>query len=98
MEKPINPTNIQPLFSRVLMKIYEKKVSIFIPEGAKDGSLKASQGEVIAVGESVLDLKPGDKVTWGKYAGVNIKCSGERYIMMNDEDVLGLLTGGYINE
>ena len=102
-----NPTGIKPLYNRIIVKRYEKEIRVFmpkkevlihIPTEAREGSLKASQGEIVAIGDTVEHLKPGDKVTWGKYAGVDIKHKSGSYVMMNDDDLLGVLDKGYLDD
>ena len=88
-----NDSGINPVFNRIVVKRKEvtTKTGIVLPDEAKN-SLKASQGEIIAVGESASDeFKTGQKIIWGKYAGVEVKRNGEVYLCMNDEDVIGLI-------
>jgi chaperonin GroES len=72
---------------------------IIIPETAKD---KPQEGEVIAVGKGKiseegkvrpLDVKEGDRVLFGKYAGTEIKIEGEDFLIMREEEILGILSG-----
>ena len=72
---------------------------IIIPDSAKD---KPQEGEVISVGKGKiseegkvrpLDVKDGDRILFGKYSGTEIKIDGEDFIIMREEDVLGVLTG-----
>lgn len=92
---------IRPLNDRILVKrLEEKEVTkggIIIPDTAKE---KPIQGEVIAVGKGkmlengeirALDVKVGDKVLFGKYAGTEIKIDGEEFLMMREDDVLGII-------
>jgi chaperonin GroES len=89
------------LHDRVLVKRFNEeersKGGIIIPDTAKE---KPVQGEVIAVGQGrvtedgkvrPLDVKKGDRVLFGKYAGNEIKIDGEDYLMMREEDILGIL-------
>lgn len=92
---------IRPLHDRVIVKrVEEERTSaggIVIPDSAKE---KPSQGEVIAVGNGkilengevrALDVKVGDKVLFGKYAGNEVKVEGEDYIVMREEDIMGIV-------
>jgi chaperonin GroES len=92
---------VRPLHDRVLVKRFTEeersKGGIIIPDTAKE---KPVQGEVIAVGQGrvtedgkvrPLDVKKGDRVLFGKYAGNEIKIDGEDYLMMREEDILGIL-------
>ena len=93
--------NIRPLNDRVIVKRLEEeektKGGIIIPDNAKE---KPSQGEVIAVGngkvlddgkKQPLEVKKGDRVLFGKYSGTEIKVDGVEYLMMREEDVLGIV-------
>lgn len=93
---------IKPLGDRIVVKRLEeeeeKKGGIIIPDTAKE---KSELGEVIAVGPGKLtdegkrvpmEVKVGDKILLGKYAGTEIKLDGEDYVMMREEDVLGIIT------
>ena len=92
---------VRPLHDRVLVKRFteeeKSKGGIFIPDTAKE---KPIQGEVIAVGQGrvneegklrPLDVKKGDRVLFGKYAGTEIKIDGDEFLMMREEDILGVL-------
>jgi chaperonin GroES len=92
---------VRPLHDRVLVKRFNEeeksKGGIIIPDTAKE---KPIQGEVIAVGQGrigedgkvrPLDVKKGDRVLFGKYSGTEIKIDGEEYLMMREEDILGVL-------
>jgi len=70
---------------------------IFIPETAKE---KPQKGEVVAVGNGKktedgkivpIDVKAGDKVLFGKYAGTEIKIEGEEFLIMREDDILGIM-------
>ena len=90
---------VKPLGDRILVKRLEedeKVGSIIVPDAAKEKSQKA---EVIAVGEGKktdegkpvpLEVKKGDKILIGKYAGTDIKIDSEEYIIMKQEDVMGV--------
>lgn len=92
---------IQPLQDRVIVKRFESEEKtasgIIIPDTAKE---KPQEGEVIAVGEGkFLDngsrLKPtvqaGDKILFGKYAGTEVKLDGVEYLIMREDDILGII-------
>jgi len=92
---------VKPLNDRVLVKRMEEvqitKGGIVIPDTAKE---KPIEGKVIAVGPGKmsdagarmpLQLKEGDRVLFGKYAGTEIKMEGEEYLMMREEDILAVI-------
>ncbi len=93
---------IRPLHDRVLVQRLEEdlektKGGIIIPDTAKE---KPQQGKVIAVGKgkvsedgkvTPLDVKVGDTVLFGKYAGSEIKVDGEERLIMREEDILGIV-------
>jgi chaperonin GroES len=92
---------IKPLNDRVLVKRMEEtqvtKGGILIPDTAKE---KPIEGKIIAVGPGkmsdagtrmTLQLKEGDRVLFGKYAGTEIKMEGEEYLMMREEDILAVI-------
>lgn len=92
---------IRPLHDRVIVKRSDAETKtasgIIIPDTAKE---KPQEGEVIAVGSGVrkddgtlipLDVKQGDRVLFGKYAGTEIKIDGEELLMMKEDDILGVL-------
>jgi chaperonin GroES len=95
---------IRPLQDRVLVKRLEDELEktkggIIIPDTAKE---KPQQGKVIAVGKgkvgddgkvTPMDVKVGDKILFGKYAGSEIKLDGEEHLIMREEDILGVLEG-----
>ena len=93
--------NIRPLQDRLVVRsltAQEKTAGgIIIPDTAKE---KPQEGEVIAVGAGkVLDngsvkapeLKPGDKILFSKYSGTEVKIDGEEYLVIREEDVLGVI-------
>jgi chaperonin GroES len=95
--------NIRPLHDRVIVKRLEeeRKTSsgIVIPDSAAE---KPDQGKVIAVGPGKLlddgrmlplDVKVGDKVLFGKYAGTAVKIKGEELLVMREEDIMGVIEG-----
>lgn len=87
---------IKPLGDRVLIQptaAEEVTASgIYIPDAAKEKPLK---GTVVAVGQGTKDeemvLKPGNTVLYGKYAGTELEFEGEKYLMMRQGDVLGII-------
>ena len=91
----------RPLHDRILVKRMDEETQtaggIIIPETAKE---KPIQGKVIAVGKGKiledgnvrnLDVKKGDTILFGKYSGTDIKISGDEYLIMREEDVLGVI-------
>ncbi|MCX7770137.1 MAG: co-chaperone GroES [Proteobacteria bacterium] len=93
---------VRPLYDKVLVKRVQEeektKGGIIIPDTAKE---KPQEGEVIAVGHGrilengqkiPLEVKEGDRVIFGKYAGTEIKIDGEEYLIMREEDILGIIT------
>jgi chaperonin GroES len=94
-------TRIRPLHDRVIVQRLEegeqKVGGIIIPDSAKE---KPQQGKVIAVGKgkqekdgkvTPLDVKSGDTVLFGKYSGQEIKLDGEEYLIMREEEILGVI-------
>jgi chaperonin GroES len=92
---------IRPLHDRVVVQRIEEEQKtsggIIIPDTAKE---KPQQGKVVAVGKGKvlengsrveMDVKVGDKVLFGKYSGTEIKISGEEYLIMREDDILGIL-------
>jgi chaperonin GroES len=92
---------IKPLHDRVIVRrsdAEEKTASgIIIPDTAKE---KPQEGIVVAVGSGIrkedgtvlpLDVKEGDKILFGKYAGTEIKLDGEELLMMKEDDILGII-------
>ena len=92
---------VRPLHDRLLVKRIEEKETvkggIIIPDTAKE---KPQEGEVIAVGNGkvldngtkvALDVKAGDKILFGKYSGTDIKIDGEEFLIMREEDILGIV-------
>jgi chaperonin GroES len=92
---------VRPLHDRILVRrmAEEEKTAggLFIPDTAKE---KPQRGEIVAAGKGrvtedgkvlPLEVKAGDKVLFSKYAGTEIKLSGEEYLMMREEDVLGIV-------
>jgi chaperonin GroES len=94
-------TTLRPLHDRVLIRRLaegdEKHGSIIIPDTAKE---KPQEGKVIAVGAGKvgddgkkipLDVKAGDRILFGKYSGSEVKIDDQEYLIMKEEDVLGIL-------
>jgi len=96
--------NIRPLHDRVLVRpMEEEKTSaggIIIPDSAN--TEKPNNGEIIAAGNGritdsgdvrAMDVKVGDKVLFGQYAGTAVKVEGEELLMMKEEDILAVIEG-----
>ena len=93
---------IQPLGDRVIVKPLEakeiRKGGIIIPETVKE---KPQEGEIVAAGKGkmaeesgrliAMELKVGDKVLYGKYSGTEIKLDDQEYLIMHQDDILGIL-------
>ena len=92
---------VRPLHDRVLVKRFSEeeksKGGIIIPDTAKE---KPVQGEIIAVGQGrvsedgklrPLDVKKGDRVLFGKYAGTEIKIDGDEFMIMDENDILAVV-------
>jgi len=95
-------TTIRPLHDRIIVKRLDEQEQmrggIIIPDTAKE---KPQQGEVIAAGEGkfrddgtrqALDVKMGDRVLFGKYSGSEVKIDGEEYLIMREDEILGVFT------
>ncbi len=95
--------NMRPLHDRVLLKRIEESESvrggIIIPDSAKE---KPQEGEVIAVGNGKrledgtvlpLEVKAGDRVLFGKYSGTEIKLEDEEYLILREDEILGITSG-----
>ncbi len=95
--------NIRPLYDRIVVKRIEEQETkiggLFIPDSAKE---KPQEGEVVAVGKGKrledgkiipLDVKAGDRILFGKYSGNDIKIDGQEYMIMREDEVLGILEG-----
>jgi len=95
--------NIRPLYDRLMVKRIEEtermQGSLHIPDSAKE---KPQEGEVLAVGKGKrledgklvsLDVQVGDRILFGKYSGSEIKLDGQEYLIMREDDVLGILAG-----
>jgi len=92
---------IRPLYDRIVVKRIEPKEQmqggLYIPDSAKE---KPQEGEVVAVGKGKrledgkvvsLDVQVGDHILFGKYSGSDIKMDGEEYLIMREDEVLGIL-------
>lgn len=92
---------VKPLHDRILVKRLgeeeKTKGGIIIPDTAKE---KPAQGEVVAAGSGrrtedgkliSLEVKKGDKILFGKYSGTEIKVDGDDYLIMREDDVLGII-------
>jgi len=95
--------NIRPLHDRVVIRRMEEERTsaggIMIPDSATE---KPIQGEVIAVGKGKildtgeirpLDVKEGDRVLFGKYSGTEVKIENEDFLVMREEDIMGVVEG-----
>jgi chaperonin GroES len=97
--------NIRPLYDRIVVTRIDDETEktaggLFIPDSAKE---KPQQGEVVAVGQGKrnedgklipLDVKAGDRILFGKYSGSDIKIDNNEYLIMREDEVLGVLEGG----
>jgi chaperonin GroES len=92
---------IRPLNDRILVKrlaeVERTKGGIIIPDSAKE---KPAEGEVVSVGPGKLDdsgkrvkpdVKKGDRVLFSKYGGTDVKLDGEEYLIMREDDILGVV-------
>ncbi|UHD18404.1 co-chaperone GroES [Thiocapsa bogorovii] len=95
--------NIRPLHDRVVVRRMEEERTtaggIVIPDSATE---KPIQGEIIAVGKGKildngesrpLDVKVGDRVLFGKYSGTEVKLDGKEFLVMREEDIMGVIEG-----
>ena len=93
--------NIRPLYDRIVVKRIEEtermQGGLHIPDSAKE---KPQEGEVVAAGKGKrledgklvpLDVKVGDRILFGKYSGSEIRLDGQEYLIMREDDVLGIL-------
>jgi len=94
--------NIRPLYDRIVVKRLDNEAEktaggLFIPDSAKE---KPQEGEVVAVGQGkrndegkliALDVKVGDRILFGKYSGSDIKMDGQEYLIMREDEVLGVI-------
>jgi chaperonin GroES len=92
---------IRPLYDRVVVKRVEEQQAmqggLYIPDSAKE---KPQEGEVVAVGKGKrlengtlvpLDVQTSDRILFGKYSGNDIKLDGEEYMIMREDEILGIL-------
>lgn len=92
---------LKPLQDRILVQRVEEETTtkggIIIPDSAKE---KPAEGKVVAVGEGkvaddgkrvALEVKKGDRILFGKYSGTEVKIDGEEYLIMREDDVLGII-------
>ena len=92
---------LRPLQDRILVQRVEEenttKGGIIIPDTAKE---KPAEGKVVAVGNGkvgddgkrvALEVKKGDRILFGKYSGTEVKISGDEYLIMREDDVLGII-------
>ena len=92
---------LRPLQDRILVQRVEEeektKGGIIIPDTAKE---KPAEGKIVSVGKGKLDdsgkriapeVKKGDRILFGKYSGTEVKIEGEEYLIMREEDVLGII-------
>jgi chaperonin GroES len=95
--------NLRPLYDRIVVRRIEDQETvqggIIIPDSAKE---KPQEGEVVAVGQGKrlddgklvqLDVKVGDRILFGKYSGNEIKLEGNEFLIMREDEVLGVLEG-----
>jgi chaperonin GroES len=94
--------DIRPLHDRIVVKRIEEKEAttaggLFIPDSAKE---KPQEGQVVAIGKGKrgddgklipLDVQVGDRILFGKYSGSDIKLDGNEYLIMREDEVLGVL-------
>src|SRR5690348_5481467 len=96
--------NIRPLYDRLVVKRIDEKETtrhgLVIPDSAKE---KPQQGEVLAVGHGrrlengeliALDVKVGDRILFGKYSGSETNRNGDEYLILREDEVLGILDDG----
>jgi chaperonin GroES len=101
MAKTMTAT-LHPLHDRILVQRIEegevRRGGLIIPDSAKE---KPQEGKVLAVGKGTvnedgkktpLDVKAGDRVLFGKYSGSEVTLNGQEYLIMKEEDVLGILS------
>jgi chaperonin GroES len=97
----LSKVKIRPLGDRVLVKPLaqekQERGGLIIPDTAKE---KPQEGEIVAAGKGKIaedgkllpmDVKAGDKILYGKYSGTEIKIDGDEYLIMHQDDILGIL-------
>ena len=95
--------NIRPLYDRIVVKRIEEQETtrngIVIPDSAKE---KPQEGEVMAIGKGkrlddgklvALDVQVGDRILFGKYSGTEIKVDDKEYLILREDEVLGVIEG-----
>jgi len=93
--------NLRPLHDRILVRRLEEKEAmrggIIIPDTAKE---KPQQAEVVAIGtgklledgqRATIDVKAGDRILFGKYSGSDVRIDGEEYLILREDEILGVL-------
>lgn len=99
--------DIRPLHDRIVIRRIEDQENmrngLYIPDSAKE---KPQEGEVVAVGNGKrtedgkvlpLDVKVGDRILFGKYSGSDIKIDGNEYLIMREDEILGVLEGAAVS-
>ena len=100
--------NVRPLHDRLIIQRLddgEQKIGgIIVPDSAKE---RPQQGKVLAAGtgksnddgtRTPLDVKAGDRILFGKYAGQEIKVDGQDYLIMREDEVLGVISGAAVQK
>lgn len=101
MAKTTSEVGVRPLHDRVLVRRMAEETKtaggLIIPDTAKE---KPQRGQIVAAGKgrvgedgkvTPLDVKVGDEILFGKYSGTELKLNGEEYLMMREEDILGIM-------
>lgn len=97
--------NIRPLYDRVVVKRVDDSSTamqggLYIPDSAKE---KPQEGEVVAIGKGKrledgkvvpLDIQVGDRILFGKYSGTEIKLDGAEFLILREDEILGIIEGG----
>jgi chaperonin GroES len=102
IQKEMRKMKLRPLQDRILVQRVEEETTtkggIIIPDTAKE---KPAEGKVIAVGSGKvgddgkripLEIKAGDRILFGKYSGSEVKIEGEEFLIMREDDVLGIIS------
>jgi chaperonin GroES len=102
IQKEMRKMKLRPLQDRILVQRVEEETTtkggIIIPDTAKE---KPAEGKVIAVGSGkvgddgkriALEIKAGDRILFGKYSGSEVKIEGEEFLIMREDDVLGIIS------
>src|SRR4029079_1960491 len=103
VKEPTYIMKIRPLYARIVVKRIEEQETTrsgsIIPDSAQE---KQQEAEVVAVGNGkrledgtlvALDVKAGDRILFGKYSGNEIRLDGEEYLIMREDDILGVIEG-----